>query len=159
MPGRVYYDVLDAVSVAAITDLWYVAAPTDAVVYVEEVILTQDTSEASEQLPLMLFRTGTDNAAAGTGKTPNPEEVGDPAFGGVVRTLITAGNLATVTTRIRREAQNIANGWFWKGSYEEPLVILSPTAGAAGRAVVKLDAAPGTALIVSGTLKLREIGG
>lgn len=157
--GRRYIASIDAVTVSAVCDLFWIAAPTDAVVYVEEVVISQDTSETSEQLPLMLFRTTTDNSAAGTSNTPNPVEVGDPAYGGTVRTNITGASLAAETTPSRREAQNILNGWVWKGTYEEPLLVLSPTAGTAGRAVVKLDAAPSAAITVSGYVVLREIGG
>lgn len=157
--GRRYVAVLDAISVSAVCDLFWISCPTDAVVYIEEVCITQDTSETSEQLPLNLFRTTTDNSAVGTGVTPNPLEVGDPAYGGTVRYNITGGSLSAETTPIRRESQNILNGWLWKGSYEEPLLVMTPAAGTAGRAAVKLDAAPSAAISISGYMIIREIGG
>ena len=159
MPGRVYYASIDAVAVTAVVDLFFIAAPSDAVVYIEEVSITQDTIETSEQQPLMLFRTTTDNSAVGTANTPNPKEVGDPAFGGTVRTNITGASLSAETTPSRRESQNILNGWHWLGSYEEPLLILSPTAGTAGRASIKVDVAPAASTSYSGYVKIREIGG
>lgn len=160
MAGRVYYATLDALSVAVVTDLFYISAPTDAVVYVEEVKITQEASEASEQLPLFLFRTTTNQDAVGTANTPNPREVGDPAFGGIVRTNIAGGSLSAETTPLGpREGQNELNGWHLVGSYDEPLAILSPVAATAGRLVIKLDAAPTAAILINGWVKLREIGG
>lgn len=157
--GRVYYASIDAVSVSAVCDLFWIGCPTDAVTYIEEVCITQDTIEVSEQMPLMLFRTTTDNSAAGSANTPNPLEVGSPAYGGTVRHNITGGSLSAETTPSRRESQNILNGWHWLGSYEEPLLVLSPTAGTAGRAAVKLDVAPAGATSFSGYVRIREIGG
>jgi len=159
MPGRVYIASIDAVAVTAVCDLFWITAPTDAVVFIEEVVITQDLIEISEQMPLMLFRTTTDNSAAGSANTPNPVEVGDPAFGGTVRHNITGGSLSAETTPSRRESQNILNGWHWLGSYEDPLLILSPTAGTASRAAVKLDVAPGASTSFSGYIRFREIGG
>lgn len=157
--GRVYIAMIDAVSVSAVADLFWISCPTDSVVYIEEVCITQDTSETSEQLPLNMFRTTTDNAANGTSNTPNPLEVGSPAYGGTVRTNITGGSLSAETTPIIREAQNVLNGWHWKGSYEDPLLILTPAAATAGRVAIKLDAAPAAAIPISGWVRIREIGG
>src|SRR3990170_9110579 len=84
--GRIYTAVMDAQAVAAVCELFYIAAPTDAVVVIHEVKITQDASETSEQLPLNIFRTATDQSAKGSANTPNPHQIGDPAFGGVVRT-------------------------------------------------------------------------
>lgn len=157
--GRTYYAHIDAVAVSAVADLFWFSCPTDAVVYLEEVCITQDASETSEQLPLRIFRTTTDNAANGSANTPNPIQVGDPAYGGTVRTNITGGSLSAETTPLMSESQNILNGWHLKGSYEDPLVVLTPAAATAGRCAIKLDAAPGASINVSGYIKLREIGG
>lgn len=157
--GRVYFAMIDAVSVSAVCDLFWISCPTDSVVFIEEVKITQDTSETSEQLPLNVFRTTTDNSAQGSANTPAPQEVGSPAYGGTVRTNITGASLAAETTPVLRESQNILNGWHLKGTYEEPLLVMTPAAGTAGRAAVKIDAAPGAAITVSGWVRLREIGG
>lgn len=156
--GRRYVSVLDSLAVTTAIEFFWVGAPTDAVVYLEEVNITQDASEASEQLLLSLARTTTDSSAGGTGNTPNPLEVGDPAFGGTVRTGVAAASSAD-TTMIRQEAQNVLNGWLWKGSYEEPLLVMSPIAGTAGRFVLRLPTAPGASMTFSGYIVIREIGG
>lgn len=157
--GRRYAAMIDAVSVSAVTDLFWIGCPTDAVTYIEEIFISQDASETSEQLPLNVFRTTTDNSAQGTSNTPAPLEVGDPAYGGTVRTNITGASLSAETTPVLRQSQNILNGWHLKGSYEEPLLILTPAAATAGRCAIKLDAAPGSAISISGYVVLREIGG
>jgi hypothetical protein len=162
--GRVYRCVIDAMSVSIVNDLLWIGSPTDAVTYIEEIAITQDASETSEQLPLMLFRTATDQSTSGTALTCEPIEFGEPAYGGTVRqNLLGSGSptpaLSTETNVLLRESQNVLNGWHWKGSYEEPLMVLSPTAGAAGRACLKLDTAPAAALTLSGYVVIREIGG
>lgn len=157
--GRVYYAYIEAIAVSAVADLFWIGCPTDAVTYIEEIVVTQDASETSEQLPLRVFRTTTDNSAVGTANTPAPVQVGDPAYGGTVRTNITGGSLSAKTTSLFGEGQNILNGWHYKGSYEEPLVVLTPAAGTAGRCAIRIDAAPGAAINITGWVKLREIGG
>ena len=152
--GRMYTAVLDGVSVSAVADLFWIAAPSDACVVIHEINITQDTSETSEQLPLNVFRTATDNAAQGTANTPNPLDVGSPAFGGTVRTIITGGSLSAETTMLVRESQNILNGWSILPT-PECRIVLSPS----GRLAVKLDAAPAAALPISGRIVFEEIGG
>ena len=157
--GRMYTCPLDAVSVAAVCELWYIAAPTDAIVVLHEVVVTQDTSETSEQLPLNIFRTATDQSAKGSALTPAPLKVGDAAFGGVVRyNILTAETFATETTMLKRQSQNIINGWHYLPT-PEARIALSPTAGTAGRLCIKLDGAPSAALTVSGYAIIEEIGG
>lgn len=156
--GRRYVSMIDSLAVTTAIEFFWAGSPTDAVTYLEEVCLTQDASETSEQLVLSLARTTTDSSAGGTANTPNPVEVGDPAYGGTVRTAVAAGSSAD-TTPIRQEGQNILNGWLWKGSYEEPILILSPTAGTAGRMVIRLVNAPAASLNFSGWITIREIGG
>ena len=146
------------VAVTTAIEFFFISCPTDAVVFIEEINITQDTQETSEQLVLQLWRTATANEAVGTANTPNPTEVGMPAFGGTARTMLAAASSAK-TTNIRREGQNVLNGWVWKGSYEEPLLILSPTAGVASRCAIGLITAPGVSTPYSGYVKFREIGG
>lgn len=157
--GRLYHSApIAGVAATTAIQFFYLAAPTDAVVYLEEVNITQDTSETSEQLVLRLFRTTTDGSASGTANTPAPQNVGDPAFGGSCRTMLAAATL-TATTTYMREGQNVLNGWCWKGSYEDPLIVLSPTAGTAGRIGIELVNAPGASTTFSGFIRFREIGG
>ncbi len=153
--GRMYSTTIDNLSVAAVCELFFVKAPTDACVVIHEIVLSQDDSETSEQLPVNIFRTATDQSAKGTGLTPAPLSVGDAAFGGTVRyNILTAETFATETTMLRRDSQNVLNGWQYLPTPETRIVI-SP----GGMVVVKLDAAPSGTLHLSGTLVLEEIGG
>lgn len=157
--GRIYTAIMDAQAVAAVDELFNIIAPTDAVVVIHEIVITQDASETSEQLPLNIFRTATDQAAKGTANTPHPHQIGDPAFGGVVRThVLTAEGFAVETTPLFRQSQNQLNGWhiLWT---PETRPVLSPTAGVASTLVIKLDVAPSASINISGYVTFEEIGG
>jgi len=153
--GRMYVAVLDALSVSAVCELFNVIAPADSVVVIHEIQISQDTIEVSEQMPLLIFRTATDQSAKGDACTPAPLSVGTPAFGGTVRTnVLAAATLATETTLLWRESQNILNGWHYLPT-PETRIVLSPS----GTLCVKLDVAPAGATVFSGTVVLEEIGG
>lgn len=156
--GREYNSVIDGVAATTAIEFFFLSCPSDAVVFLTELCITQDTIEISEQLPLKLWRTATANEAVGTANTPNATEVGNPAFGGTARTMLPAASSA-VTTLIRRDSQNILNGWLWKGSWEEPLLILGPTAGVASRCAIGLHTAPAASTTFSGYMKFIEVGG
>jgi len=150
-----YVAVLDGVSVSAIADLFYVKPPSDAAVVIHEVFVGQETAETSEQLPLKIFRTATDNSAQGTSNTPAPLHVGFPACGSTVRTNITGANLATETTQLGTMPSNVLAGWHYLQTQEYRLVL---TPGGNGF-VVKLKTAPAAALTLSGYVIFEEIGG
>jgi hypothetical protein len=153
--GRKYTCPIDALSVSAVCELFFIAAPSDAVVVLHELVITQDDSETSEALPLRVFRTATDQSAKGSAITPAPLEAGDAAFGGTVRSnILTAATFATETTMLLSEAQNLLNGWHYLPAPEDR-IILSPS----GRLVVKLDAAPAAARLISAYAVIEEIGG
>jgi hypothetical protein len=156
--GRLYKASTGGVSISTIADLMFIAAPTDGPVLIHEIAVEQEDGETSEQLPVTLFRTTTDQAAVGTGVTPVPLDVGDAAFGGVVRRTITGGSLSTETTVFDRRAFNILNGFFWTAKPGQEIV-LSPVAGTGGRFVVKLATAPSAALIICASVLLEELGG
>jgi len=154
--GRMYYATIDAQSISAVTDLFWIGSPTDAVTVLHEISITQDDSETSLQVPLRVFRTTTDNSAAGTGITPAPTNPGDGAYGGTVRSIITGGSLSAETTPLWSMGQNALNGWFWLPT-PEARIFLSPTAGTAGRLAIKIDAA--VTLTMTGYIVIEELGG
>ena len=159
MVGLVYWcDLPDAATIAAADDLMWIGAPTDAVVFIEEIEITNFDVETSDQLRLQLFRTTTDQSAVGAGITPDPVETHFPAAGSVVRDTRAAAD-AAITNSIFSIGQNILNGWHIIGSYEAPILILSPVAATAGRATVRLATAPAGATEFCGRMKIREIGG
>ena len=153
--GRMYSAVMDAQAVAAVCELFYIKAPSDAVVRIHEIVITQDASETSEQLPLNVFRTATDQAAKGTSNTPAPLSEGDAAFGGTARTnILTAETFATETTMLLRQSQNILTGWNILPT-PECRIDISPGDGLC----IKLDAAPTASVNISGYVIFEEIGG
>jgi len=154
--GRLYYATIDAQSITAVTDVFWIGSPTDAVTVLHEISITQDESETSLQVPLRVFRTTTDNSANGTGVTPAPTRSGDVAYGGMVRSIITGGSLSAETTPLWSMSQNALNGWFWL-PIPEARIYLSPTAGTAGRVAIKIDAV--VTLTISGYIVIEEIGG
>ena len=144
-------------------DIIYIAAPTDATVYIEEIDITNTDTETNEQLQLRVFLTADDQSAEGIAITPSKFENGFAAAGSTVRDLRGTGSPtvdeSTVTTSLFHEGENILGGWHIKGSYEEPIMVLSPVAGAAGRIVIRLNSVPAAAILVGGRVKIREIGG
>ena len=153
--SRIYSAVMDSIAVAAVCELFFIAAPTDAVVRIHEIKVTQDDSETSEQLPLKVFRTATDQSAKGTAITPYPLSEGDGAFGGTVRSnILTAATFATEGAMIIADSENILNGWHILPT-PETRIDISP----GDYLVIKLDAAPGSSLNISAHVFLEEIGG
>jgi hypothetical protein len=153
--SRMYVANIDAVAVAAVSELFFIAAPTDAVVRIHEICINQDTSETSEQLPLNIFRTATNQSAKGTSITPAPLSAGDPAFGGIVRSnILAAETLATETTMLKRISANVLNGWHYLPTPECRIDVSPGT-----YLDIKLDAAPAASLPISGYVVFEEIGG
>lgn len=153
--GSVYTAVFDGVSVSAIADLFYLKPASTRAVVIHEVRISQETSETSEQLPLKLFRTATDNSANGTANTPAPLNLNAAAAAGcTVRTNITGASLATETTLLRVESENVLGGWHYLPTPEDRIVI---PAGGNGF-VVKLKTAPAAALTLDGVMVFEELG-
>jgi hypothetical protein len=154
--GRMYTAVIDGVSIAAISEIFALKAPATACVLVHEVVLTQDTLETSEQLPVTIKRTdgNPDQSVKGTAITPRPVQVGDSAAGTVVGSaILVAATFGNYTATLHRQAQNILGGWHWLFTPESRIVI-SPS----GHLVVKLETAPTAAITVSGYVTFEEIG-
>jgi hypothetical protein len=154
MAGQIYYAVFDSVSVSAACDLFYLKPPSSRAVVIHEVVVTQDTSETSEQLPLQMFRTATDNSAQGSANTPAKGAPGFASAASTVRTNITGGNLATVTELLSTESQNVLGGWSFLPTPE-----CRPVVAPAGNGfVVRLKTAPTASIPISGRLVFEEIG-
>ena len=156
--GAIFTSVIDGVAATTAIEFFFLSNASDSVTFVEEICITQDTIEISEQLVLRMWRTATANEAVGTANTPAPQEFGSAAYGGTARTMLAAASSA-VTTLHRREGQNILNGWLWKGSFDDPLIVLGPVAGTASRIAIGLANAPAASTTFSGYIRFREISG
>jgi len=152
--GRMYNQVVDALSVAAVCEIMFFKVPTTMVGVIHEIKVTQDTLETSEQQPLNIFQTATDQSAKGAAGTISKIQDGDAAHGGTARqNILTGETFATETKMIWRESQNQLNGW----SYV-PVESARPILPPGGMIVVKIDVAPGATTFYSAVMTFELIG-
>lgn len=152
--GRMYNVSAAVAGVTAAIDLLRISAPSDAIVVVHKVTVTQETEfgdAASEQMDIQFHRGSTDGSG-GSAATVAPLEVGDAVFGGTA----VAGNTTQSTegTILLREAAPVQAGFYWAATPEERIV-LSPS----GRLVVELPTAPDDSIDFRVTATIEEIGG
>ncbi len=155
--GRVYTAVFESVTVTAVQDLFELIAPSDAVLEIYRWRISQEESEASEQLGFSTkmasgsYTTG----SGGTTPTARPLELGMPAFGGTAKanntTRAVVGTGALVI--LERYGENVLNGIEVIYLPEERPVI-SPT----DAFIIGLETAPAS-LEMSGLVVFRELGG
>lgn len=155
--GRVYTAVFEDVSVSAAQDLFELNAPSDAIVKLHSVTITQSSEEGdaqAEMLPVRIRKGQTTSGSGGSSPTATPSNTGDSAFGGSVEANNTTQASGGTPVVWWAEAFNVQIGWFYLPPPEDRLV-LSPSQ----RATVELTAAPADAMTVSGTIVFEEIGG
>lgn len=152
--GRIYTGVFEQVAVTAVQDLFELVAPSDAVVAVHALYLSQNTDVGdgeAEALPILIHR-GSTSGSGGTTPTARPMNVGDAAFGGTLE--------VNNTSQSTEGNQILAIDWNIRAPLEivwtpETRPILSPS----GRINVELQAAPTDSITCNGTLIFEEIGG
>jgi hypothetical protein len=157
MPG-IYSAIFNDVTVSAAQDFFELNAPSDAVVELLEVHLSQQTElgDAAEEQLNILIKTGatTSGSTGGTAPTAIPRILGDSAFGGTVEinntVKATAGTIVT----------HVARWWNVRVPFDliftpETTIFLNPST----RLTVELVAAPTDAIDISGEIIFREIGG
>ena len=151
--GRMYSAVMDAVAVTAAKDLMRLSAPSDAVVIIHEVKVSQESDAGdseSEQVAVQLQRSSTDGT--GTSTTPEKMEPSDAAFGGTCVTNLTV-DTSISGSPLRRTSDNVHNAPHWLFTPET-----RPVVPPSGRFVVRLDKAPADSLTMSLTVVLEEVG-
>ena len=152
--GRMYTVSNSVAGVTTAIDLLRISAPSDAVVIVHKILVTQETEfgdAASEQMDIQFHRGSTDGSG-GASPTARPLEVGDTAFGGTVATG--NGTQSTEGVILHAEAANVMAGFVWAPTPEER-VVLSPS----GRLIVELPTAPDDSIDFRVTAYFEEIGG
>jgi len=153
--SRMYTANMSSIAIAAASELFFIEAPADLVIRIHEIKITQDASETSEQLPLKIYRTATDQGAVGTEVVPAPLSVGDAASTALIRSaILVADTFATPGVMLLAESQNMLNGFHILPT-PETRIDISPGA----YLVIKLDAAPAASLNISGYVVFEEIGG
>lgn len=153
---RMYSAVFEAISVSAVQDFFELTAPSTAVVCVHEVHITQDAGETSEQLPIHLIRVPATvtSGSGGASVTPRKMMTGSPAAASTVeRNNTTVATTSGTLEVLRRQGDNVLNGWHWVFTPETRLW-LAPS----GVLVVRLATAPGAALTMSGEIVFEEVG-
>lgn len=152
--GRMYAAVFEEVAATAAQDLFEINAPSDAVVVLHSLHLSQssDAGDAqSEQLAILIHRAST-SGSGGSTVTATPLNVGDAAFGGTVEANNTTQG--TEGTFVHSEAFNVMAGIsiVWT---PETRPVLSPS----GRIVIEMQTTPADSLTLNGTVYFEEIGG
>lgn len=152
--GRAYSLTIGAeASGTSAKTLIEIAAPADAVVFVERWWMANTSQDSAEQLAAKVQRisiTGT-----GTASTARPFESGDAAFGGTCKTNMTIEPTYDANGVLLEKGWNTFTGHEWTPESEDVIHVVSPSA-LIGYA---LDVPPGTSLNLSYGCHLREIGG
>lgn len=152
--GRMYSVTFEEVSVSAAQDLFEIVAPSDGIVTIHALEISQSSDAGdseSEQLNLLIHR-GSTSGSGGSTPTPAPMNIGDPAFGGTVEANNTSQS--TEGTILHSACFNVMAGYQYIWT-PESRPVLSPS----GRINVELQTAPADALTMSGTVYFEEMGG
>ena len=155
--GRMYSAVFESVAVAALQDFFELNAPSDAVVRLHSVVITQETEkgDAEEEYLTVVIQTGaTTSGSGGASATPNPN-LGDAAFGGTVEVNNTTEATAGTIVNRHRESFNIRTGFFYRPTDKE-MIDLSP---GARLTVTLINTVPNDSITMNGTMTFEEIGG
>jgi len=152
-----YTAIFNAVTVTAQQDLFELNVPTDAIVLIHAIELSQSSEigDAQEEgLNLLMKRGATTSGSGGTVPTSQPLETGSSAFGGTVEvnntTKATAGTIVT----LRAENWNVRMPYLWLPTPEMRFIL-----GPSSRFTVELATTPADAITMSGTLTFEELGG
>lgn len=128
--GRKYSVLMDAISVTTAQDLVRITGPADAVLIIHEVLVTQESTETSDQSAVQVMRAST--AGTGSAYTAKLLEGGDAAFGGTAVTNLTAPT--TPGDILWRLGGDVRAGWHYLPT-PEARIIVPPS----GIAVVRID--------------------
>jgi hypothetical protein len=155
--GMMYSAQFNGVSVTAQQDLFEVVAPSDAVVILHQLVVTQssEVGDAQEEGLLIRLRRGmTTSGSGGSSVTPALLQSGFSAAGSTVEVNNTTKSQDGTIVTLHSEAWNIRAPFVWLPP-PEARIILSPSA----RFAVELATTPGDAVTMAGTLILEELGG
>lgn len=159
--GRMYVGEFTGVAKTAAGDMIELIAPSDAVLVIHEVKVTQSTEAGdaqSEQLDVVFKRaSGTyTSGSGGSTATPRPMNFGDAAFGGTLETNnSTPASAGTgVLNTLFTMAENVHNGWHYLPT-PEARVVISPSQAL----VVALGTSPADSVTFNLYVVFEEIGG
>lgn len=153
MIGRLYTMAIGAEAQTAAKTLMEIAAPSDAVVTIERIYISQSSFNTSENLACRVQRVTT--TGTGTAHVPRPLQVGDPAFGGTCKTNLSADSTPTADKELIEQGFNVLSGFIWTPANDDEIIALSPS----GLVGIWLDVAPSTSMNFHYGCTIREIGG
>lgn len=153
MIGRMYTVAIGSQAQTTAKTLIEIASPADAVTLIERLWLKQTSFDTPENLGILLQRVTT--TGTGTATTPEPLSVGDPAYGGTVKTNMTAEPTYTAGTEVLEDGFNVLSGYQWLPASTDELITISPSALIG----FSLDVAPSASMNFSYGAVIREIGG
>ena len=158
--GRMYSITFDDVAVTVVQDLWEVLVPSDAVMILHKLEISQRTEVGdaeAEMLDISIRRvTGapTSGSSGGTA-TPAPGP-GDSAAGITAEINNTTQLTGGTNTVLCKKEFHVAAGLEWILTPEErSLYTFSPDT----RLLVELETAPADSITMSGSMLVEEIGG
>lgn len=153
MIGRMYTIGIGSQAQTAAKTLIEIASPADAVTLIERLWLKQTSFDTSENLGILVQRVTT--TGTGTSTTPEPLSVGDAAYGGTVKTNMTAEPTYTAGTEVLEDGFNVLSGFLWTPASDDEVITVSPSALIG----FSLDVAPSASMNFSYGATIREIGG
>lgn len=159
--GRKYTAQTNGVAVTAQQDFIEILAPTDAVVIVHDIEISQtsDAGDAQEEMLSIKMVRGVGSVTSGSGgttPTPQPIEDGDAAFGGTTemnnttKMVVGSGTLETLAAwawNVRIPFQKIFT--------PETRPVISP----GNRLTVELATTPADSITCNCTVTFEEVGG
>lgn len=153
MIGRLYTVAIGGQAQTTAKTLIEIASATDSVSLLERAYIGQSSFDTSENLACKIQRIGT--TGTGTATTPEPKQVGDAAFGGVVETNATIEPTYDAGTEIIEQGFNVLSGFLWTPANDDEVIAISPDALVG----IMLDVAPSASMNFHYGCTIREIGG
>ncbi|MFB4312942.1 hypothetical protein [Actinomadura sp. 21ATH] len=152
-----YSAQFNEVSVSAEQDLFELVAPSDAVVVVHQIVLSQrsDVGDAQEEgLNILLRRGATTSGSGGSSATPASLQAGSSLAGSTVEVNNTTKAQDGTIATLHAEAWNVRSPFIWLPP-PELRIYLSP----GQRLTVELDTVPNDAIVANGVIYFEELGG
>ncbi len=126
MIGRLYTVAIGSQTQTTALTLIEIASAATDVTLVERLWINNtsfDTSENAGTKTQRITTTGT-----GDGTTPEPLAVGDPAYGGTVKTNMSAEPTYTAGTEILEMGFNVLSGYLWTPASDDEVIVVAPSA-------------------------------
>jgi hypothetical protein len=153
MIGRLYTIAIGGEAQTTADTLIEIAAPADSVVMLERAYISQSSFDTSENLACKIQRITT--TGTGTAHTARPMQAGDSAFGGTIKTNMSAEPTYTADKEIIEQGFNVLSGFLWTPANDDEVIAISPSALLG----IMLDVAPSASMNFHYGCTIRETGG